>query len=130
MAPRYKSVEAAQLVPLESFQSNQAGTGDEQYHPHCQHRFQSSAFHRRPSSAFCDSFRVNDPGFQTVFHPVGIPFEAQDVGMVEKTVEGRRGNSLVRHHFCPAAKRLVGRQDYGASLVAGFDHYRGHYLKF
>ncbi|GEM_PF-6999634 len=34
MAKRYKSVEAAELVPLESFQSNQASTGDEQYHPH------------------------------------------------------------------------------------------------
>ncbi len=27
-------IKAAELVPLESFQSNQAGTGDEQYHPH------------------------------------------------------------------------------------------------
>jgi|GEM_PF-2502813 len=42
--------------------------------------------------------------------------------MVEKAVKGRRGNCLVRHHFCPAAKRLVGRQDYGASFIAGVDH--------
>jgi hypothetical protein len=63
-------------------------------------------------------YRVNDPDFRPVFHPVRISFEAEDVGVVKEVIQGRRRDRFVVDDLCPPAERLVGRQDHTSVFIA------------
>jgi hypothetical protein len=90
----------------------------------CQHRFNFSGFHRFRFAGFSALSEVNDPEFQPVLHPVGVPFQAHHMRVVQQTVQGGGGRRIVGQELPPLAKGLVGGDHHRAVFVAG-----GHQLE-
>src|SRR6516165_8691538 len=55
--------------------------------------------------------RSGDAAEVSVFEPVGVAFEGDDVGVVDEPVDHRGGDDLIAEHFAPAAERLVAGDD-------------------
>jgi hypothetical protein len=56
-----------------------------------------------------------------VLEPVAVAFEADDVGVVDETVDHGGGDGVVAEDLAPAAERGVGGDVDAGGLVAGGD---------
>ena len=63
------------------------------------------------------------PGFALLFQSVAIPFDLDDVGVVQDAVEHRRSeHDVATDGFVPLSKRKVAsRYEKGRALVPGAD---------
>ena len=57
----------------------------------------------------------------SVFEPVAVSFQGDDVGVVDEAVDHGGGDGVVAEDLAPAAERLVGRDDEAGSFVAARD---------
>ena len=57
----------------------------------------------------------------SVFEPVGVAFEGDDIGVVDEAVDHGRGDDVVAEHLAPTAERLVRGHDQRGAFVAGRD---------
>ncbi len=57
----------------------------------------------------------------SVFEPVGVAFEGDDVGVVDEAVDHGGGDDVVSEHFAPASEGLVAGDDHRGAFVAGRD---------
>ena len=57
----------------------------------------------------------------SVFEPVAVAFEGDDLGVVDEPVDHGGGDDVVAEDLAPAAERLVAGDDEAGSLVAGGD---------
>ena len=55
------------------------------------------------------------------FEPVAVAFEADDIGVVDDSVDHGRGDGQVSEDVAPAGKREVRRQDHWGVFVAAGD---------
>jgi hypothetical protein len=56
-----------------------------------------------------------------VFESVAVALEADDLGVVDESVDHRGGDDVVAEDFAPAAEGFVGRDDQRGAFVAGGD---------
>ena len=66
----------------------------------------------------------------SVFEPVGVALEGDDVGVVDEPVDHGCGDDVVAEHFAPSPERLVAGDDQGGSFVAGGDELEEQVRRF
>ena len=65
--------------------------------------------------------RSGDAAEVSVFEPVGVAFEGDDVGVVDEPVDHRGGDDLIAEDLAPPAERLVAGDDERGAFVSGGD---------
>jgi len=58
-----------------------------------------------------------------VFEPVGVAFEAEDLGVMDEAVDHRGGGHVVAEDLTPRRERLVAGDDHRRALVAARDEH-------